>query len=72
MEVETEDVMNMNSFESAPKRQKMHLDVEAAKELSTDEVAIIFSFLRRQDIMRARVCRAWRQAAKKTIIPSRF
>ena len=72
MEVETEDVMNMNSFESAPKRQKMHLDVEAAEELGTDEVAIIFSFLSHQDIMRARVCRAWRQAAKKAIVHSRF
>ena len=44
-------------------------DVETAEALSTDEVAIIFSFLSHQDIMRARVCRAWRQAARKTLVP---
>ena len=69
--MEAEDAMNMNSFEPTPKRQKMHLDVGTAEGegISTDEFAIIFSFLSRQDIMRARVCRAWRQAAKEAIVP---
>eukprot|EP00985_Skeletonema_marinoi_P004290 scaffold1879_cov97-Skeletonema_marinoi.AAC.5 len=41
------------------------------KDLSTDEVAIIFvfGFLSPYDIMRARVCTSWRDAAKKTIVP---
>eukprot|EP00984_Skeletonema_dohrnii_P008386 scaffold3078_cov83-Skeletonema_dohrnii-CCMP3373.AAC.3 len=41
----------------------------AAEELSADEAAIIFSFLTHQDIMRARVCKTWRDAAKKTLVP---
>ncbi len=46
----------------------MHLADESAEEVSSDEVAIIFSFLPPQDIMRARVCTTWRDAAKKTIV----
>lgn len=41
---------------------------EAAEELSADEVAIIFSFLNHVDIMHARVCTLWREAAKKTLV----
>jgi len=50
---------------------EMHLadKAAAAEELSADEVAIIFSFLHRKDIMRARVCKTWRDAAKKTLVP---
>ena len=40
-----------------------------AAELSIDEVAIIFGFLTHVDIMRARVCSTWREAAKKTLVP---
>eukprot|EP00985_Skeletonema_marinoi_P007726 scaffold3445_cov80-Skeletonema_marinoi.AAC.7 len=49
----------------------MHLadEAAAAEALSADEVAIIFSFLHHQDIMRARVCKTWRDAAKKTLVP---
>jgi len=48
----------------------MHVaDDEAAEAVSADEVAIIFSFLPPQDIMRARVCTTWREAAKKTLVP---
>ena len=42
---------------------------EAAEELRADEVAIIFGFLPCTDIMRARVCSTWREAAKKTLVP---
>eukprot|EP00984_Skeletonema_dohrnii_P032404 scaffold26504_cov228-Skeletonema_dohrnii-CCMP3373.AAC.11 len=46
-------------------------DEENADEVSSDEVAIIFGFLSHVDIMRARrVCTTWRDAAKKTIVPS--
>jgi len=44
-------------------------DDETAEELSADEVAIIFGFLSPYDIMRARVCTTWRDAAKKTVVP---
>jgi len=47
----------------------MRLVDESAEELSTDEVAIIFSFLPPEDIIRARVCTTWRDAAKKTLVP---
>jgi hypothetical protein len=47
----------------------MSLVDETAEELSTDEVAIIFGFLAPKDIMCARVCRTWRDAAKKTLAP---
>ena len=48
----------------------MHLaDETTAEEVSADEVAIIFSFLSHVDIMRARVCKTWRDAAKKTLVP---
>eukprot|EP00986_Skeletonema_menzelii_P018521 scaffold26653_cov153-Skeletonema_menzelii.AAC.4 len=40
-----------------------------ANEVGIDEVAIIFSFLLPKEIMRARVCTTWRDAAKKTIVP---
>eukprot|EP00985_Skeletonema_marinoi_P020645 scaffold12330_cov83-Skeletonema_marinoi.AAC.24 len=39
------------------------------KKLSADEFAIIFGFLSHVDIMRARVCTTWREAAKKTLVP---
>ena len=39
------------------------------EKLSADEVAIIFGFLSHADIMRARVCTTWRDAAKKTLVP---
>ena len=44
-------------------------DTAATEQLSADEVAIIFGFLSHQDIMRARVCSTWKDAAKKTIVP---
>jgi hypothetical protein len=50
-------------------RKKMRLSDETAKELGTDLVAIILSFLRYDDILRARVCTTWRDAARKTIVP---
>ena len=37
--------------------------------VGVDEVAIILSYLPRPEIMRARVCTTWRDAAKKTIVP---
>eukprot|EP00984_Skeletonema_dohrnii_P038137 scaffold41013_cov250-Skeletonema_dohrnii-CCMP3373.AAC.7 len=42
-------------------------ETAATEDLSTDEVAIIFSFLSRNEIMHARVCETWKDAAKKTI-----
>eukprot|EP00984_Skeletonema_dohrnii_P034655 scaffold33624_cov191-Skeletonema_dohrnii-CCMP3373.AAC.4 len=50
---------------------EVHLaDDETAEDLMADEVAIIFSFLPHQDIMRARVCsKTWRDAAEKTLVP---
>ena len=44
-------------------------DSAGAGLLSVDEVAIIFSFLPPESIMRARVCTTWRDAATKTIVP---
>eukprot|EP00985_Skeletonema_marinoi_P004259 scaffold1867_cov80-Skeletonema_marinoi.AAC.4 len=44
-----------------------HLTDGTTEELSLDEVAIIFSFLSHNEIMHARVCETWRDAAKKTI-----
>eukprot|EP00984_Skeletonema_dohrnii_P034889 scaffold34099_cov222-Skeletonema_dohrnii-CCMP3373.AAC.1 len=63
-----------SSAPPAPERERrnmMHLadETTAAEELSADEVAIIFSFLPHQDIMHARVCKTWRDAAKKTLVP---
>ena len=40
-----------------------------AEEVGTDEVSIIFSFLPRNNILRARVCKTWRDAAKKNLVP---
>mmetsp|Transcript_22568 Transcript_22568/g.32237 ORF Transcript_22568/g.32237 Transcript_22568/m.32237 type:complete len:426 (+) Transcript_22568:161-1438(+) len=42
---------------------------EVHRLMSTDEVAIIFSFLSHVEIMRARVCTTWEEAAKKAIVP---
>eukprot|EP00985_Skeletonema_marinoi_P020654 scaffold12330_cov83-Skeletonema_marinoi.AAC.33 len=47
----------------------MRLADDTAEQLSIDEVAIIFGYLPHQDIMRARVCKTWRDATKKTIVP---
>jgi len=47
-------------------------DDETAEELSADEVAIIFGFLSPYDIMHARVCTTWRDAAKKTVVPPSY
>jgi hypothetical protein len=59
-----------SSASSAGSRNEMHLADESVADLSTDEVAIIFSFLSREDIMHARVCCTnWRDAAKKTLVP---
>jgi len=47
-----------------------HNAASAANELSGDVIAIIFGFFPPDDIMRMRrVCRKWREAAKKTIVP---
>ncbi|KAK1746878.1 hypothetical protein QTG54_002222 [Skeletonema marinoi] len=61
----------MQSTASAPESSNnMHLDNDETPEvLGTDEVAIIFGFLSPYDIMRARVCKTWRDAAKKTVVP---
>jgi len=44
-------------------------DDTAGEEIGADEVVNIFSFLSHADIMKARVCISWREAAKKTIVP---
>ena len=67
-------LFDMNSYAAAPapdiRNDDMHLaDETAAEEVSADEVAIIFSFLSHADIMRARVCKTWRDAATKTLVP---
>ena len=79
IESETEYFINADHVGCSmnAKRRKsnmLHLaSDEAAEELSIDEVAIIFSFLSHVDIMHARVCSTWREAAKKTLVPlSRF
>eukprot|EP00985_Skeletonema_marinoi_P006902 scaffold3013_cov112-Skeletonema_marinoi.AAC.8 len=61
----------MQSTASAPdSSNNMHLAIdETDEELSSDEVAIIFSFLQPNDIMPARICTTWRDAAKKTLVP---
>eukprot|EP00984_Skeletonema_dohrnii_P008179 scaffold3005_cov102-Skeletonema_dohrnii-CCMP3373.AAC.4 len=61
----------MQSTASAPESSNnMHLaSDETDEELSSDEVAVIFSFLQPKDIMPARVCTTWRDAAKKTLVP---
>jgi len=61
----------MQSTASAPESSNdMHLaSDETDEELSSDEVAIIFSFLQPNDIMPARVCTTWRDAAKETLVP---
>jgi hypothetical protein len=66
-----------SSASSAPENRNEMLVAETAGDLSTDEVAIIFGFLLREDgflpredIMRLRrVCTTWRDAAKKTPVP---
>eukprot|EP00984_Skeletonema_dohrnii_P025874 scaffold15094_cov223-Skeletonema_dohrnii-CCMP3373.AAC.4 len=45
---------------------------ETTEDVSADVVAIIFSFLSHADIMHARVCTTWREAAKKTIVPPTY
>eukprot|EP00984_Skeletonema_dohrnii_P037381 scaffold39397_cov233-Skeletonema_dohrnii-CCMP3373.AAC.3 len=64
----------MNSSAPAPapdiRNDDMQLaDETAAEEVSADEVAIILGFLSHADIMRARGCKTWRDAAKKTLVP---
>ena len=44
---------------------KLFSDNEIVNTLSVDEVAIVFNFLLPTDILRARVCTTWRDAAKK-------
>lgn len=46
----------------------MHLD-ETAETPSVDEIAIILCFLPPKEIMRARICTVWRDAAKKALVP---
>ena len=58
---------------SSPEQQRNIMNFKdgsaGAGLLSVDEVAIIFSFLPPKDIMRARICSTWRDAAKKTTVP---
>ena len=62
--------MKLSALPPARGRNEMYLANDgAADELSIDEVAIIFSFITHVDIMHARVCTAWREAAKKTLVP---
>jgi len=62
--------MHPSAPPSPKSMNEMHLTNETtAEEVSIDEVAIIFSFLLPKDIMRARVCTTWREAAKKTLVP---
>eukprot|EP00985_Skeletonema_marinoi_P010168 scaffold4795_cov191-Skeletonema_marinoi.AAC.6 len=55
--------------EAKAKNNIVRLADDTAEQLSVDEVAIIFGYLLHQDIMRARVCKTWREAAKKAIVP---
>ena len=41
-------------------------------DLGTDELAHIFGFLPREDILRARLNKKMREAAKKTLVPTDF
>jgi hypothetical protein len=43
--------------------------VATASDVSIDVLADIFGFLGIQDIMNARVCKIWKEAVKKTIVP---
>eukprot|EP00984_Skeletonema_dohrnii_P024924 scaffold14060_cov71-Skeletonema_dohrnii-CCMP3373.AAC.1 len=63
--------MHPSAPPSPESMNRMNLDEDkTGEELSADEVAIIFSFLPHQEIMQARrVCKTWRDAAKKTIVP---
>jgi len=52
-----------------PKKPRL-LSSAPADNVGTDEMVNILSFLRAKDIMRSRrVCKKWREAAKKTIVP---
>eukprot|EP00985_Skeletonema_marinoi_P006901 scaffold3013_cov112-Skeletonema_marinoi.AAC.7 len=66
--------MMNSSTPSAPEstNDMILTDDETAEELSADEVAIIFGFLSPYDIMHARVCTTWRDAAKKTVVPPSY
>eukprot|EP00984_Skeletonema_dohrnii_P034654 scaffold33624_cov191-Skeletonema_dohrnii-CCMP3373.AAC.3 len=71
LELELEDTgMHPSAPPSPESMNKMHLTNETtAEEVSIDEVAIVFSFLLPNDIMRARVCKTWSDAARKTLVP---
>ena len=45
------------------------IDETTIEKLIIDEIAIIFGFLKHNEIMHARVCTTWRDAAKKTLVP---
>jgi len=63
-------LFDMNSSAPPTRNEISLVNVKSAEELITaDEVVIIFSFLSHADIMRARVCTTWRDAAKKTLVP---
>ena len=53
---------------SAAKRA--YFDNVTVADLGVDQVALIFGFLDHNEIMRARVCTTWRDAAKNTLVPS--
>lgn len=67
-------IMNSSALSSPQSSRNLaHLTDETDENntvrLRADEVAIILGFLCHQDIMRARVCTTWRDAAKKTFVP---
>ena len=63
--------MTLTLIRSSPSEKNM-IDEQLAKtveSLITDHVASIFGFLKHNEIMHARVCTTWRDAAKKTLVP---
>ena len=57
---------------SAPAEKNMNgeqLAQTTVECLIADQIAIIFGFLKHNEIMHARVCTTWRDAAKKTLVP---
>ena len=64
------DVLTITPSSSAAKSvNNMHFANATVADLSVDEVAIVFGYLLPKDIMCARVCTTWREAAKKTLVP---
>ena len=54
---------------ASKKPRLVGLPVVGFNDLSTDELALIFGYLSPEDVMRARLSKKMREAAKKTIVP---